>query len=115
MGPSISAEKFQSPTFDTIYVGIPWPVGGERPGRVHSCVGLVRGNYAVIFVNYYQHKFRPSLYTGSRDRSLSDYPLLCLDERVCLRNGDIKQIGDRLGGCQGEPMRTRRQSIARGS
>ena len=48
-------------------------------------------------------------------RSLSDQPLLGLDERVGLRNGDFEQVGDGLRGCQGEPIRVGRQSIVQGS
>lgn len=44
-------------------------------------------------------------------RSLSDQPLLCLDEGVGLRNGDLEQISDSLRGCQGEPMRVPGQSV----
>ena len=46
--------------------------------------------------------------------SLSDQPLLRLDERICLRNRNLKQVGDSLRGCQREPMQIRRQFIVQG-
>ena len=44
---------------------------------------------------------------------LSDQPLLILDERVGLRDGDVKQISDSLRRCQGKPMGMWGQSATR--
>jgi len=47
--------------------------------------------------------------------TLSDQPLLGLDEGVGLGNRDVEQVGDSLRGCQGKPIKIRGQHAVRGS
>jgi len=67
----------------------------------------------MVFVNYGKRLYRLSKSVGvlplesTDSQGLSDQSLFGLDERVSLRNGDLQQIGDGLGGCQSEPIRTR--------
>ena len=72
--------------------------------------GLAQDNILVVFPDFTIRNENFSAQKSGRMgdnvefRSLSDQRLLRLDERVCLRNRNLKQVGDSLRGCQREPM-----------
>ena len=86
--------------------------GGRGSGERNSVPGAPKANSnAAIYIdcdgtNIVQVR-KPAPVSEYRSSTLSDQPLLGLNECVGLRNGDFKQIGDGLRRCQGKPIRMR--------